>query len=622
MSHDCTLLHMYCCCMILYSKGVNRLRSANQMQRAGTYIPVLLLFLFVYVLQSCHSGSSGNENFMKQYRNLLQLAERFSNTIPDSSLLYSDSLLHNPKVLAEDSLLIPVLMNKALALRVAGLQDSCLKVLAQLPGLCKRSGDTASWSRTENIKAAVFSDIGQTQLVIKHAGIAYGLAQQAGLKLHAARAALKIGGAYMENNELLKSQLHFQRAFAIFVALDSLAHTSEVASQIAVNYKTLGKLDSALWYGRLAVRKAEAYQQARVRGQAYNNMGLLVQGLQPDSALHWYNKSRALQPAGLHVRMNIISLAIQTGDYGMAEKMLDSLMKDCEVQGSWPGIARCHQQYARIYEEKGEWKMAARELERAVHIGDSVGIGFVSMAARESLQQVHRQSGRTEAALQLGDYLTRLKDSFDRDEKIQAMQVLRKYQESEKLQETLYRQQVEIGAQTSANRQQKRVIVLLLIALTLLTFIIVKARSYFRERGLAYDRMLQHYREEAARLQTQLDNAAPMSLIEKLVQYLEHEKPWRDPDLKVDDLAARIGSNRKAIAAELKKENIPGLTHLVQRYRVEAAIRMMQDPKFKHYKLQAISTDCGFGSYRTFQYVFEQITGLSPVQFRQRLDEH
>lgn len=581
----------------------------------------MLAILLVWALQSCNSFNSRQENNRVQYQRLLKLAEGYSNTLPDSSLRYIDSLLALPEVRQQDSLLLPVLMTKALALRVAGQRDSCLKVLVQLPALFKRMRDTASWSRTENIKAAVFDDIGQTQLVIKHAGIAYGLAQQAGLKLHVARAALKIGSAYMENNELLKSQLHLQRAFAIFVALDSLAHTSEVASQIAVNYKNLGKLDSALWYGRLAVRKAEAYQQSRVRGQAYSNMGLLVQRFQPDSALHWYNKSRALQPSGLPVRMNIISLAIQTGDYGMAEKMLDSLMKDCKAQGSWAGIARCHQQYSAIQEEKGKWHLAAAELEKAIQVADSVGIGFVSMAARQSLQLVYRQSGRVQEAMQLGDFLTRLKDSVERGEKIQAMQVLQRYQETEKLQQELDRQQEEMGTQTSANRQQKRVIILLLIALTLLTFIIVKARSYFRQRGLASDRMLQHYREEAARLRIQLENALPMSLIEKLAQYLEHEKPWLDPDLKVDDLAARIGSNRKAIAAELKKENIPGLTHLVQRYRVEAAIRMMQDPKFKHYKLQAISTDCGFGSYRTFQYVFEQVTGLSPVQFRQRMEE-
>ena len=600
---------------MLNSKCNIQLQYKTRMTKVRFLQHGIRICALVWLLHSCDSNRSGREAFSEQYQHWLKMAEAYTMTNPDSSLIYADSLLKNPKVLAEDSLLIPVLINKALALRASGMRDSCLSVLAQLPALCKRSRDTANWSRAENIKAAAFEDYGQPQLVIKHASRAYELAKAAGLQLHTARALLRIGGAYSEKRELVKAQYHLLRAYLVFDALDSLAHVSEVATRIANNYNTLGKLDSALWYGRLAVRKAEANGVPVVRAQAYNNLGILFKNSQPDSAIYWYKQSQALDPT-LEVRMNLISIAIQEGDYsGDVQNMLDSLMADCRAQKRWSGIARCHLQYSGIHEIKGEWRLAAEELEKAIRIGDSVGIGFISMVGRQALLEMFTKSGRLPEAVQLGNQLIRLKDSIERDEKIQAMQALQQYNKSEKLQQELERKQKESGLKDVTNRKQKQVIILLLLALILFVIIIIKARARNRKRLAESNLLIRRYWEEAAKLKEQLKQSTPLSLFEKLVHHLEHDKPWLNPELKVDDILEKLNCTRKAITAALEHEQAPGLVYLVQQYRVQAAIRLMQDPHCKHYKIEVIAAESGFGSYRTFHRVFVQITGRKPAEY-------
>jgi AraC-like DNA-binding protein len=600
---------------MLNSKSRILLQHMTRMTKVRFFQHGIRICALVWLLHSCDSNRSGREAFSEQYQHWLKMAEAYTMTNPDSSLKYADSLLKNPKVLAEDSLLIPVLINQALALRASGRRDSCLQVLAQLPVLCKRSRDTANWSRSENIKAAVFEEYGQPQLVIKHASRAYELARAAGLQLHTARALLKIGGAYSEKQELVKAQFHLLRAYMVFDALDSLAHVSEVATGIANNYKTLGKLDSALWYGRLAVRMAKANGMPVVRAQAYTNFGILIQNFQPDSAIYWYKQSQALNPT-LEVRMNLISIAIQEGDYRDVQNVLDTLMADCKAQKRWSGIALCHRQYSRIHEARGEWPLAAKELEEAVRIGDSLGIGFIAMSGRQALLEIYKKSGRLREAVQLGDQLIRLKDSIDRDEKIQAMQALQQYKKSEKLQQELERKQEESGLKDVTNRKQKQVIIALLLALTLLAIIIIKARARNRKRLAESNLLIRRYWEEAAKLKEQLKQSTPLSLFEQLVHYLEHDKPWLKPELKVADILEKLNCTRTAMTTALNQEQVPGLVYLVQQYRVKEAIRLMQDDRYKHYKIEAIGNTCGFGSYRSFHQVFVQVTGQKPADYR------
>ncbi|MFZ4708183.1 MAG: AraC family transcriptional regulator [Bacteroidales bacterium] len=45
----------------------------------------------------------------------------------------------------------------------------------------------------------------------------------------------------------------------------------------------------------------------------------------------------------------------------------------------------------------------------------------------------------------------------------------------------------------------------------------------------------------------------------------------------------------------------------------------MEDMRYNNYKIDAIGTECGFGSKQSFYTPFEQVTGLKPGYYRNQL---
>jgi AraC-like DNA-binding protein len=139
---------------------------------------------------------------------------------------------------------------------------------------------------------------------------------------------------------------------------------------------------------------------------------------------------------------------------------------------------------------------------------------------------------------------------------------------------------------------------------------------------MALMQQLDRYREEVARWEQKTNvTVKEATLLERLIRHLEQEKPWLNPDLKSDELIEQLNCSRSALYAELTKANIPGLSQLVQQYRVKEAIRLMENPDYLHIKLEVIGTESGFGSYRSFHRSFEQITGFTPARYRRNMEE-
>src|SRR3569833_245838 len=54
----------------------------------------------------------------------------------------------------------------------------------------------------------------------------------------------------------------------------------------------------------------------------------------------------------------------------------------------------------------------------------------------------------------------------------------------------------------------------------------------------------------------------------------------------------------------------------INEYRVQDALRKMQDPAFDHITLLGIAYESGFNSQTSFNRIFKQVTGKSPVEYK------
>jgi len=108
-------------------------------------------------------------------------------------------------------------------------------------------------------------------------------------------------------------------------------------------------------------------------------------------------------------------------------------------------------------------------------------------------------------------------------------------------------------------------------------------------------------------------------LLDALQTLMDTKKPYLAPDLHIEDLAKTLNVKsyvlRKAVNQVLNQK----FPDYLNTYRVEAVIRLMQDPAYDHYSLLGLSQEAGFNSKATFNRSFKKQTGISPGEYRKRL---
>ena len=93
----------------------------------------------------------------------------------------------------------------------------------------------------------------------------------------------------------------------------------------------------------------------------------------------------------------------------------------------------------------------------------------------------------------------------------------------------------------------------------------------------------------------------------------EKEKVYLNPNLKVSDIAATIGTNRTYVSAYFNKETQCTFYDYVNRFRIEYACKQLDCTDDK---IVQIAETSGFNSAQAFIRVFTKIKGISPSKYR------
>lgn len=93
----------------------------------------------------------------------------------------------------------------------------------------------------------------------------------------------------------------------------------------------------------------------------------------------------------------------------------------------------------------------------------------------------------------------------------------------------------------------------------------------------------------------------------------EIEKVYLNPNLKVSDIAATIGTNRTYVSAYFNKETQCTFYDYVNRFRIEYACKQLDCTDDK---IVQIAETSGFNSAQAFIRVFTKIKGISPSKYR------
>lgn len=105
-------------------------------------------------------------------------------------------------------------------------------------------------------------------------------------------------------------------------------------------------------------------------------------------------------------------------------------------------------------------------------------------------------------------------------------------------------------------------------------------------------------------------------IVSQLYALMEEEKVYKNPLLSRLDLATRLGTSENNISQIINQELQKSVIQFVNEYRVEAAKKLLHDPVFHKYSVEAIGMESGFKSKSAFYSAFKVNTGMSPGAYR------
>lgn len=104
------------------------------------------------------------------------------------------------------------------------------------------------------------------------------------------------------------------------------------------------------------------------------------------------------------------------------------------------------------------------------------------------------------------------------------------------------------------------------------------------------------------------------SLMTRIIQLMDGQKPYLDSSLKLQDVADLLGTNRTYISDTIKTATGQSFTQFVNTYRVDYAKTLLRNAPDK--KISAIATESGFSSEASFFRTFKAVVGTTPSDWR------
>ena len=102
---------------------------------------------------------------------------------------------------------------------------------------------------------------------------------------------------------------------------------------------------------------------------------------------------------------------------------------------------------------------------------------------------------------------------------------------------------------------------------------------------------------------------------EKLLSYVESEKPYMQNRLSIQELAQSVDIPPYHLSQVINEHLGQTFYDFINRYRVEEFKKRIDTGKYENYTLISIALDCGFNSKSSFNRIFKKFEGCTPSEY-------
>jgi len=111
------------------------------------------------------------------------------------------------------------------------------------------------------------------------------------------------------------------------------------------------------------------------------------------------------------------------------------------------------------------------------------------------------------------------------------------------------------------------------------------------------------------------DDASRLS--DSLETFMSVNKPYKNPDLTLDELAALIQVNPYQLSQVINSRVGKTFYHYINSYRINEFLKLAALPESSRFTYLGLAYDCGFQSKTTFNKYFKIVTGKTPSEYFQ-----
>lgn len=107
---------------------------------------------------------------------------------------------------------------------------------------------------------------------------------------------------------------------------------------------------------------------------------------------------------------------------------------------------------------------------------------------------------------------------------------------------------------------------------------------------------------------------------ERIERLMLEEKPYLDNRYSIKNLAESLNLSVPVVSKIINRGMGTNFNDLINQYKVQEAIALLQSEKTTHLTIEAIAQNAGFNSTSAFNENFKRITGKSPKSYRKPLN--
>jgi len=112
-------------------------------------------------------------------------------------------------------------------------------------------------------------------------------------------------------------------------------------------------------------------------------------------------------------------------------------------------------------------------------------------------------------------------------------------------------------------------------------------------------------------------------LKEKILDIILIQKKYKDKDYSAKKLADDLGTNTRYISAVVNVRFHMNYTSFVNKYRIDEAMTLLVDKRYRDLNMQDISDMVGFANRQSFYASFYKFNGITPREYKIRhLSQH